>query len=63
MVCHAKIKSDQTPQSGIMRIKTNEQVEFEFNNSQISIAPGQACVFYKSDELLGGGWISKEISD
>lgn len=63
MECHAKIKSDQMPQSGILRISKNEQVEFEFNNSQISIAPGQACVFYKSDEVLGGGWITKEISN
>ena len=27
---------------------------------QVSIAPGQACVFYDGDRVLGGGWIARE---
>jgi tRNA-specific 2-thiouridylase len=27
---------------------------------QFGIAPGQACVFYQGDRLLGGGWICRE---
>lgn len=27
---------------------------------QFGIAPGQACVFYDGDRVLGGGWILTE---
>ena len=29
----------------------------KFNTPQLSVAPGQAAVFYQEDEVLGGGWI------
>jgi tRNA-specific 2-thiouridylase len=24
------------------------------------VAPGQACVFYRGDRLMGGGWIRRD---
>jgi tRNA-specific 2-thiouridylase len=30
----------------------------ELAEAEEAIAPGQACVFYKGDRLLGGGWIA-----
>jgi len=27
---------------------------------QFGIAPGQACVFYQGERLLGGGWICRD---
>ena len=36
----------------------NKCFKLLFNDSQSSITPGQAAVFYKGDILLGGGLIS-----
>jgi len=38
--------------------KSKEKVEVTFSKSQRGITPGQAAVFYKNDEVLGGGWIT-----
>jgi tRNA-specific 2-thiouridylase len=27
---------------------------------QAAVAPGQACVFYAGERVLGGGWIRRE---
>jgi tRNA-specific 2-thiouridylase len=37
------------------------RLEVRFAEPQASIAPGQAAVFYRGDEVLGGGWIEKSL--
>jgi len=32
-------------------------VRVEFKRAQAAVTPGQAAVFYRQDEILGGGWI------
>jgi tRNA-specific 2-thiouridylase len=32
-------------------------VVVRFDRPQLAVTPGQAVVFYDSDEVLGGGWI------
>ena len=33
-----------------------------FDTPQMSVAPGQAAVFYQGDRVLGGGWIRERIA-
>ena len=36
---------------------TNGRAEFEFDDPQAAVTPGQAVVFYDDDVVVGGGWI------
>ena len=55
--CSAKIRSTQEDLPGILDI-TDNYGSFTFNCQLDGTSPGQACVFYKNDQLLGGGWIT-----
>jgi len=37
----------------------DNRVQVKFDEAQRAITPGQATVFYRGDEVLGGGWIVK----
>lgn len=37
------------------------RIKVEFQTPQKSITPGQAAVFYRGEEVLGGGWIEKSF--
>ena len=38
---------------------SNNRARIKFDQPQRAITPGQATVFYRGDEVLGGGWIVK----
>jgi tRNA-specific 2-thiouridylase len=38
----------------------NERARIVFDEPQRAITPGQASVFYRGDEVVGGGWIVKK---
>ena len=38
-----------------------KKVKVEFEVPQKSVTPGQAAVFYRGDEVLGGGWIERAL--
>ena len=56
LLCSAKIRSTQKEIPGKLNIDKNNGY-FLFEESISSTSPGQACVFYKNDQVLGGGWI------
>ena len=56
--CSAKIRSTQKESPGTLKIKGNEAT-YIFDNKITSTSPGQACVFYLKNQVLGGGWITK----
>tara|TARA_Y100001970_G_scaffold224129_1_gene276146 strand:+ start:6904 stop:7995 length:1092 start_codon:yes stop_codon:yes gene_type:complete len=54
--CSAKIRSTQREISGKLKI-IDDGGYFLFDKPISATSPGQACVFYKNDQVLGGGWI------
>ena len=36
--------------------------EVRFDDPEYGVAPGQACVAYRGDRVLGGGWIKRTVS-
>jgi tRNA-specific 2-thiouridylase len=38
----------------------NGRARIKFDEPQRAITPGQATVFYRGDEVVGGGWIVKK---
>ena len=38
-----------------------DRVEAWFHEPASAVTPGQAAVFYRGDEVLGGGWIAEAL--
>ncbi|WP_040452421.1 tRNA 2-thiouridine(34) synthase MnmA [Roseibium alexandrii] len=58
----AKVRSTRPPAPAALRI-LNGKAFVDLANGETGVAPGQACVFFDSDDetarVLGGGWIHK----
>ncbi|MBN1570084.1 MAG: tRNA 2-thiouridine(34) synthase MnmA [Acidobacteria bacterium] len=59
----AKIRSRHEAAPAAITPLDNENVEVIFETPQSSITPGQACVFFQGDVVLGGGWIARFIEE
>lgn len=42
--------------------RPQDQVEVEFDEAQSAVAPGQAAVFYRKSQVLGGCWIHSSLN-
>ncbi|MBI5561141.1 MAG: tRNA 2-thiouridine(34) synthase MnmA [Deltaproteobacteria bacterium] len=56
----AKVRYRHTPADCSIRTEGNGAAVM-FNAPQKSITPGQAVVFYRGDEVMGGGWIERAL--
>lgn len=55
----ARIRYRHDPAPGMLTILSSDCVQFEFDEPQWAITPGQALVCYEGERVLGGGWIRK----
>ncbi len=52
-----KIRSTQDVFKAAVTLRQNNTAEVTFDEPEYGVAPGQACVFYEGERILGGGWI------
>ena len=54
-----RVRYRHQPAKAIITPLENNRVRVRFDEPQRAITPGQATVFYRGDETIGGGWIIK----
>ena len=57
--CAARIRSRGLEAEALVIPLDGDRVQVSFAEPQRAPAPGQAVVFYRGDEVLGGGWIQR----
>ncbi|MDP6573962.1 MAG: tRNA 2-thiouridine(34) synthase MnmA [Rhodospirillales bacterium] len=55
-----KLRSAQEPVPATVRAVAGGGAEVVLDEAQAGVAPGQACVFYDGERVLGGGWIARQ---
>lgn len=55
-----KLRSAQEPLTATVSPLGNNRARVLLHAPHYGIAPGQACVFYLGDRMLGGGWILRD---
>ncbi|MGX6960008.1 MAG: tRNA 2-thiouridine(34) synthase MnmA [Rickettsia endosymbiont of Pentastiridius leporinus] len=57
-----KIRSTRLPKLAEISKFADDKIKVKFLSKEKAVAPGQACVIYDGTRILGGGWITREIS-
>ncbi|MGZ9082440.1 MAG: tRNA 2-thiouridine(34) synthase MnmA [Rhodoplanes sp.] len=55
-----KVRSTMRPVRARASIDAAGNASVRLDQPQAGVAPGQACVFYDGDRVLGGGWIGRD---
>jgi len=56
----ARVRSTRPPAAAALQARDDGTVGVAFDDPETGIAPGQACVFYDGERVLGGGWILRD---
>jgi tRNA-specific 2-thiouridylase len=54
---HVRVRNRHEPAAAEIMAMDGTTAKVTFDTAQRAITPGQGAVFYKGDEVLGGGWI------
>lgn len=57
--CQVKIRHRSEPAAATVELQEDGQAKVHLDQADLGIAPGQACVFYEGDLVLGGGTIER----
>jgi len=57
--CRIRYRHNEVPAT--IQIIDSDKVLIHMNSAQTGVTPGQAAVFYRGEEVLGGGWIDKPV--
>jgi tRNA-uridine 2-sulfurtransferase len=56
---HAQVRYRHSPLAVRVRVEGEGRVRVTFDRPALAVAPGQAVVVYRGDEVVGGGWIDR----
>jgi tRNA-specific 2-thiouridylase len=59
VACEVKLRSAQAPLAAHVRMLDADRALVTLDAAAESVAPGQACVMYDGERVLGGGWIER----
>ena len=62
LACSVKLRSTMAPAPARLLTDADGNTVVRLDEPQFGISPGQACVFYDGDRVLGGGWILREAA-
>ena len=63
MNVQVKMRSRHEPVDAVIESNSLGGAVVSFAEPCDSVAPGQACVFYRGTEVLGGGWVMRDPDD
>jgi len=61
MACTVKLRSAMAPVAARLEPGSGGAMTVWLDEPQYGVSPGQACVFYDGERMLGGGWIQRDV--
>ncbi len=59
LVCEVRPRYRSNGATAAVKVLADQTARIMFDEPQFALTPGQAAVFYKGGEVLGGGWIGE----